>query len=75
MIKSKEKKVLEKLGKLIYIACKDVDPRVVSPTKSTFVDILEGLDYLRILIKYLQFDIEAAQRENEYLRGLLKNGR
>jgi len=72
MIKSKEKKILEKLGKLIYTACKDVDPRVVSPTKSIFVDILEGLDYLRVLIKYQQFDLEATHREIEYLKNLLR---
>jgi len=68
MKKLTEKLILKKLGELIYIACKDADPRVASPTKSTFVDIMEGLDYLRILIKYQQFDLEATQRDNAYLK-------
>jgi len=72
MIKSKEKKILESLGELIYMACKDVVPREMYPTKSTFVDIFEGLNYLRILVKYMQFDLEATKRENEYLRKLLR---
>jgi hypothetical protein len=29
------------------------------------------LDYLRISIKYLLFDLEATRRENAYLRGLV----
>lgn len=32
----------------------------------------ESLDYLRICIKYMVFDLEATRRENEYLRALLK---
>jgi len=37
------------------------------------VDNLQGsLDYLRICIKYLLFDLEATRRENKYLRKLLE---
>lgn len=32
----------------------------------------ETLDYLRIHIKYLIFDLEATRRENDYLRHLLE---
>lgn len=32
----------------------------------------ELLDYLRICIKYQQFDLEATRRENKYLRKLLE---
>ena len=32
----------------------------------------EGLDYLRVCIKYQAFDLEATRRENEYLRKLLQ---
>ena len=32
----------------------------------------ESLDYLRICVKYMVFDLEATRRENEYLRALLK---
>ena len=33
----------------------------------------ESLDYLRISVKYLIFDLEATQRENAYLKKLLKD--
>jgi len=33
----------------------------------------ESLDYLRVSIKYLLFDLEATRRENLYLRKLLKD--
>ena len=32
----------------------------------------ESLDYLRVCIKYMVFDLEATRRENKYLRALLK---
>ena len=33
----------------------------------------ESIDYLRLQIKYLLFDLEATRRENHYLRQLLEN--
>ncbi len=33
----------------------------------------ESIDYLRLQIKYLLFDLEATRRENRYLRQLLEN--
>ena len=37
------------------------------------IDKLQDLlDYLRVCIKYQTFDLEAARRENEYLRKLLE---
>lgn len=35
-------------------------------------DLQESLDYLRIVIKYQVFDLEATRRENAYLRKLLE---
>jgi len=32
----------------------------------------ESLDYLRVSIKYLLFDLEATRRENSYLRKILE---
>jgi len=32
----------------------------------------ESLDYLRLIIKYLVFDVEATRRENSYLRKILE---
>lgn len=45
--------------------------------KKTIDELQESLDYLRLSIKYLVFDLEATRRENQYLRKLLEtqNGR
>ena len=34
--------------------------------------IQESLDFLRLWIKYLLFDLEATRRENQYLRKMLE---
>ncbi|MFT3787167.1 MAG: hypothetical protein QM770_13525 [Tepidisphaeraceae bacterium] len=39
--------------------------------KKTVSTLQESLDYLRLSIKYLVFDLEATRRENQYLRNLL----
>lgn len=39
--------------------------------KKTMGDLQESLDYLRLSVKYLVFDLEATRRENTYLRKLL----
>lgn len=39
--------------------------------RRTIADLQESLDYLRLSIKYLVFDLEATRRENEYLRKLI----
>lgn len=41
--------------------------------KQTVGQLQESLDYLRLSIKYLVFDLEATRRENRYLRQMLKN--
>ena len=40
--------------------------------RRTVSDLQESLDYLRLSIKYLVFDLEATRRENAYLRKLLE---
>jgi len=40
--------------------------------KTTFISLQENLDYLRLSLKYLLFDLEATRRENGQLRKLLK---
>lgn len=35
-------------------------------------ELQESLDYLRLTIKYLVFDLEATRRENSYLRKLIE---
>ena len=39
--------------------------------RQTVSGLQESLDYLRLSIKYLVFDLEATRRENQYLRKLL----
>ena len=39
--------------------------------KKTLGELQESLDYLRLTVKYLVFDLEATRRENKYLRELL----
>ena len=41
--------------------------------RKTVNELQESLDYLRLSIKYLVFDLEATRRENQYLRKLLEN--
>lgn len=43
--------------------------------RKTVSDLQESLDYLRVSIKYLVFDLEATRRENRYLRELLEQER
>ena len=35
-------------------------------------ELQESLDYLRLSVKYLVFDLEATRRENRYLRRMLE---
>ena len=41
--------------------------------KKSVSNLQELLDYLRVSIKYLLFDLEATRRENSYLRKLLED--
>jgi chromosome segregation ATPase len=41
--------------------------------RKTVSDLQESLDYLRLSIKYLVFDLEATRRENGYLRKMLEH--
>lgn len=40
--------------------------------RKTVTDLQESMDYLRLSIKYLVFDLEATRRENNYLRKMLE---
>lgn len=40
--------------------------------RQTVSSLQESLDYLRLSIKYLVFDLEATRRENQYLRRMLE---
>jgi len=41
--------------------------------KKSIANLQESLDYLRVCIKYVLFDIEATRRENKYLRRLIED--
>jgi len=40
--------------------------------RRSVTSLQDSLDYLRLSIKYLVFDLEATRRENSYLRKLLE---
>jgi hypothetical protein len=40
--------------------------------KATVTSLHDSIDYLRLSIKYLLFDLEATRRENGYLRKMLE---
>ncbi len=40
--------------------------------QGSLAELQESLDYLRLSVKYLVFDLEATRRENDYLRRLLE---
>ncbi|HOB75289.1 MAG TPA: transcriptional regulator [Phycisphaerae bacterium] len=40
--------------------------------KNTVGSLQESIDFLRLSIKYLLFDLEATRRENAYLRKMLE---
>jgi hypothetical protein len=40
--------------------------------KTSIGELQESLDYLRLSVKYLVFDLEATRRENAYLRRLVE---
>ncbi len=40
--------------------------------KKTVNSLQESIDFLRLSIKYLLFDLEATRRENSYLRKMLE---
>ena len=42
--------------------------------KKTVSNLQESIDFLRLSIKYMLFDLEATRRENAYLRKMLEDG-
>jgi len=45
-----------------------------SAMRREMASLEEGLDHIRLAVKYLLFDLEATKRENRLLRGLLGEG-
>ena len=40
--------------------------------RASATNVQDSLDYLRVAIKYLLFDLESTRRENSYLRKMLQ---
>ena len=74
-MKTTKKQILEELGKLLYFAYEGSDGSLAVPSKKSFVDILEGLGSLSVIIKYLKFDIEALRREVRDLTNTLEKNK
>jgi septal ring factor EnvC (AmiA/AmiB activator) len=60
----------EKRGKLEKLAEETQHRR--DEIQKSVGQLQESLDYLRLCIKYLVFDLEATRRENQYLRRLVE---
>ncbi|HOL89452.1 MAG TPA: hypothetical protein PK965_09560 [Anaerohalosphaeraceae bacterium] len=56
--------------KLLEIANQHKDNQ--KKLKNSLCALQDSLDYLRISVKYLIFDLEATRRENAYLKKLLE---
>lgn len=59
--------------KAILLTRKPACPR--DQSRKEVVRLQNSIDYLRVSIKYLLFDLEATRRENDYLSSLLKDDR
>ncbi len=57
-------------GKKLLLLTQEKKPAKQKPQTSDNLD--ESLNYLRLVIKYLVFDVEATRRENSYLRRTLE---
>ena len=57
--------------KLLQIAHRHRDSQ--KKLKNSLRSLQESLDYLRVSVKYLMFDLEATRRENAYLKRLLED--
>jgi len=57
-------------GRLEHLAKETKERR--NRIKASVAELQESLDYLRLSVKYLVFDLEATRRENAYLRRLVE---
>ena len=76
-----QNKLAELMGEISSLPKSEQDKRTALAQKTqdrhdkltkTVSDLQESLDYLRLSIKYLVFDLEATRRENAYLRKMLE---
>ncbi len=55
-----------------FRATAEASKRSHEQLQRTVGSIHDSIDYLRLSIKYLLFDLEATRRENDYLRKILE---
>lgn len=67
------KDIAEIVAILLHCGWEGKEPKAVVPGKATNEEIYAGLKDLRLVFKYLQFDLEATRREVTYLKNLLGN--
>jgi len=60
----------EHRGRLEKLAAETKDRR--ERIAASVAELQESIDYLRLSVKYLVFDLEATRRENAYLRRLVE---
>jgi len=58
-----------KTGKSLLLSSR---PRVSKSGLSKVDTLDQSLDHLRLVVKYLLFDVEATRRENKYLKKVLE---
>ncbi len=67
------KDIAEIVAILLHYGWEGKEPKVVVPGKATNEEIYEGLKDLKLVFKYLRFDMEASRREIIYLKNLLES--
>lgn len=75
-MKRRRKKFAGQIDDLIreFEITKVADKEIQRKIENRLNTLQESLDYLRICIKYMVFDLEATRRENEFLRKLQEEG-
>ncbi len=58
-------------SRLMELACETQNRH--DQLKTTFAKLQDGIDYLRLNVKYLLFDLEATKRENQQLKNMLND--
>jgi len=72
-----ERKMLQQVRFCVEEILTLLNPEIKMNSKSlkelTHQNLLEMLDYLRVYMKYIMLDLEATQRERDYLLKTLQN--
>ena len=64
--------IMDRIRRLPGEAPEGQSPDRREQVKSTVNELQDSLDFLRLSVKYLIFDLEATRRENAYLRKMVE---